>query len=124
MFKVAAWKLRVKIDQKRRSTWEGFLAPILNRFLLIFGAKLGPKIDKMSVQECIEKTMKKEDQQDGQQISPKTSKMRITTIGLSYFGPKSSSGGVRGVKTTKEPNADYLTTPLGLKARRIMEWPF
>ena len=52
-------KNRSKIDQKRRSTWEGILASIFDRFWWILGGKLGSKIDQKSIQEGIEKVMKK-----------------------------------------------------------------
>ena len=50
---------RSKINQKRRSTWEGILASIFHRCWWIWGAKLGGKIDPRSIKKGIEKTMKK-----------------------------------------------------------------
>ena len=50
---------RSKIDPKRRSTWEGILASFFDRFWWILGSKLGSKIDQKSIQEGIEKTMRK-----------------------------------------------------------------
>ena len=52
-------KNRSKIDQKRRSTWEGILASIFERFWWILGGKLGSKIEQKSIQKGIEKVMKK-----------------------------------------------------------------
>ena len=52
-------KNRSKIDQKRRSTWEGILASIFDRFWWILGGKLGSKIEQKSIQKAIEKVMKK-----------------------------------------------------------------
>ena len=42
-------KNRSKIDHKMRSTWEGILASIFDRFWWILGAKLGSKIDQKSM---------------------------------------------------------------------------
>ena len=52
-------KNRSKIDQNRRSTWEGILASIFDRFWWILGSKLASKIEQKSIQEGIEKVMKK-----------------------------------------------------------------
>ena len=52
-------KNRSKIDEKMRSTWEGILASIFDRFWWILGAKLGGKIEPKSIKNGIEKTMKK-----------------------------------------------------------------
>ena len=52
-------KNRWKIDQKRRSTWEGILASIFDRFWWILGGKLGSKIEQQSIQKGIEKVVKK-----------------------------------------------------------------
>ena len=52
-------KHRLKIDQKRSSTWEGILASIFERFWWILGGKLGSKIEQKSIQKGIEKVMKK-----------------------------------------------------------------
>ena len=41
------------------STWEGILASIFKRFWWILGGKLGSKIEQKSIQEGIEKVMKK-----------------------------------------------------------------
>ena len=51
-------KNRSKIDQKRRSTWEGILASIFDRFWQILAGKLGSKIDQKSIQKGIEKETK------------------------------------------------------------------
>ena len=66
-------KNRLKIDQKRSSTWEGILASIFERFCWILGAKLGSKIEPRSIQKCIEKTMKK-------RSAPKWQKSRSKTL--------------------------------------------
>ena len=42
-----------------KPTWEGILASIFNGFWLILGGKLGGKIEPRSLQNGIEKTMKK-----------------------------------------------------------------
>ena len=46
-----------KINQKRRSTWEGILASIFDRFWWILGGKLGSKIEQKSIQKGIKKAM-------------------------------------------------------------------
>ena len=51
--------MAVKIDQKRRPTWEGILASIFDRFWWIWGGKLGEKIEPTSIKKGIEKVMKK-----------------------------------------------------------------
>ena len=52
-------KDRLKINLKMKSTWEGILASIFDRFWWILGAKLGGKIEPRSIKNGIEKTMKK-----------------------------------------------------------------
>ena len=52
-------KIRTKIDQKMRSTWEGILASIFDGFWWILGGKLGGKIEPRGIKNGIEKTMKK-----------------------------------------------------------------
>ena len=42
-----------------KSTWEGILASIFDRFWWILGAKLGGKIEPRSMQKGIEKTIEK-----------------------------------------------------------------
>ena len=42
---VAGSKIRTKIDQKMRSTWEGILVSIFNGFWWVFGGKLVRKIE-------------------------------------------------------------------------------
>ena len=44
-----------KTNQKMESRWEGILASIFNGFWLIFGSKLGGKMEPRSIQEGIEK---------------------------------------------------------------------
>ena len=55
-----SWKKnRSKIDEKIKSRWEGILASMFNGFWWIFGGKLGGKMEPRSIQEGIEKTIKK-----------------------------------------------------------------
>ena len=44
-------KNQAKIDQKRRSTWEGILASNFHRFWWILGAKLGSQTEPRGAQE-------------------------------------------------------------------------
>ena len=48
-----------KNDQKMESRWEDILASIFNGFWLIFGRKLGRKMEPRSIQEGTEKAMEK-----------------------------------------------------------------
>ena len=65
-------KNRTKIDLKMKSTLEGILASIFDRFWWTGGAKLGSKIDKKSIQKGVEKRWKNEAQQDGQKVAIKS----------------------------------------------------
>ena len=52
-------KNQLKIDLKMKSTWEGILASIFDRFWWIWGTKLGGKIEPRSMQKGIEGTIEK-----------------------------------------------------------------
>ena len=49
-------KIRSKIYQQMKSTWEGILASIFVGFLLNLGRKLGGKIEPRSIKNGIEKS--------------------------------------------------------------------
>ena len=71
-------KNRLKINQKRSSTWEGILASIFERFWWILGGKLGSKIKQKSIQKGIETVMKK-------RRSPKWDQTSMLTLKEAMF---------------------------------------
>ena len=60
-------KNRLKIDQKRNSTWEGILASIFDGFWWISGVKLGSKINQKTI-----KNGKNDANKKGSKVAKKT----------------------------------------------------
>ena len=76
-------KNRSKIDPKMESRWEGILASIFNGFWLIFGSKLGRKIEPRSIQNRCKKASKKS--------SPPGLSMQVGSV-LAGVAPQAWSG--------------------------------
>ena len=83
---------RSKIDQKRRSTWEGILASIFEGFWSIFGPNLGGKIHQKSMSKRMQKLTKVKER-------PKTEKFDFPMVlaGGGGRGGREISGPLRKV---------------------------
>ena len=69
IFGVRRSKLRAKIDQKMKSSWEGILASIFDGFWWILEAKLAPCWGRKSIKKGIEKQMAKRTRLEGYKMA-------------------------------------------------------